>query len=111
MHVESIGSGAPLLLIHGWGMHGGVWEEVAQKLAADFRVHSVDLPGYGKSARIDLPPQGRWRWPPLRISRFVDEIVELLATQFSEPLTVCGWSLGGRSHCAGRRANLIKCGA
>ncbi len=26
----------------------------------------------------------------------LNEIVELLATQFSEPLTVCGWSLGGQ---------------
>ena len=49
LHIESIGSGAPLLLIHGWGMHGGVWDEVAQELAADFRVHRVDLPGYGYS--------------------------------------------------------------
>jgi len=40
LHVESVGSGEPLLLIHGWGMHGGVWADVAQKLAADFRVHS-----------------------------------------------------------------------
>lgn len=89
MHIEVTGSGAPLLLIHGWGMHGGVWDEVAQKLAADFRVHSIDLPGYGKSARIDLPPQERGL-------DSLDEIVELLATQFSEPLTVCGWSLGGQ---------------
>ncbi|MBU1777958.1 MAG: alpha/beta fold hydrolase, partial [Gammaproteobacteria bacterium] len=52
LHVESIGSGEPLLLIHGWGMHGGVWTDVAQKLSEDFQVLSVDLPGYGYSRDV-----------------------------------------------------------
>ncbi len=82
MHVDSIGSGAPLLLIHGWGMHGGVWSEVAQKLAADFRVHSVDLPGYGYSkAEKEMT---------------LDAIVDELSACFPEPLNVCGWSMGGQ---------------
>ena len=33
LHVDSYGSGAPLLLIHGWGMHGGMWGGVAERLA------------------------------------------------------------------------------
>jgi pimeloyl-[acyl-carrier protein] methyl ester esterase len=82
LHVESTGSGKPLLLIHGWGMHGGVWSDVAQKLAFDFRVHSVDLPGFGASAPL---PQTN-----------LDSLVQALSQQFSEPLNVCGWSLGGQ---------------
>lgn len=82
MHVESSGSGTPLLLIHGWGMHGGVWEDVAQKLAADFRVHNVDLPGYGYSRAVKVTT--------------LDAIVEELSVSFVEPLSVCGWSLGGQ---------------
>jgi pimeloyl-[acyl-carrier protein] methyl ester esterase len=94
MHVESVGSGAPLLLIHGWGMHGGVWSEVAQKLVADFRVHSIDLPGYGYSVGRDSSRLGDdvGMNPDLQI----DAIVDRLAVQFSEPLSVCGWSLGGQ---------------
>jgi pimeloyl-[acyl-carrier protein] methyl ester esterase len=84
LHVESRGSGAPLLLIHGWGMHGGVWNEVAQKLATDFRVHSVDLPGYGFSKTEKAEGGG------------LDFIVDELSSAFSEPLAVCGWSLGGQ---------------
>lgn len=49
LHVETLGSGAPLVLLHGWGMHGGVWAEVAQQLAEEFCVHVVDLPGHGFS--------------------------------------------------------------
>lgn len=82
LHVERIGSGAPLVLLHGWGMHGGVWTGVAQKLAADFCVHSVDLPGNGASA--PLPETN------------LDALVLALSAQFSEPITVCGWSLGGQ---------------
>jgi pimeloyl-[acyl-carrier protein] methyl ester esterase len=82
LHVESIGSGEPLLLIHGWGMHGGVWDDVAQRLAADFRVHCVDLPGYGQS------PAGK--------GFSLDSVADELSGSFSEPLAVCGWSLGGQ---------------
>ena len=49
LHVESFGKGASLLLIHGWGMHGGVWDKVAARLAQNFRVLTVDLPGHGLS--------------------------------------------------------------
>lgn len=82
LHIESTGSGAPILLIHGWGMHSGVWEEVAQRLAADFRVHSADLPGYGYSKAEKITT--------------LDAIIDELSAGFDEPLAVCGWSLGGQ---------------
>jgi len=81
LHVESHGSGASLLLIHGWGMHGGIWSSVVPQLAQRFRVHCVDLPGYGTS--VPLPNYG------------LEDMVQALSAQFDEPLTVCGWSLGG----------------
>jgi pimeloyl-[acyl-carrier protein] methyl ester esterase len=101
MHVESLGSGSPILLIHGWGMHGGVWEDVAQKLAADFRVFSVDLPGYGYSKNVGWAERSDthhnlddgYRYAP---SILLDALVEELSACFSEPLNVCGWSLGGQ---------------
>jgi len=60
LHLESQGSGAPLLLIHGWGMHGGMWGQVAAQLAQSFTVHSVDLPGHGYShSKLPSPAGGR----------------------------------------------------
>ncbi len=89
LHVETQGSGEPLLLIHGWGMHGGMWGQVAGKLAESYRVHSVDLPGHGHS----LMPSSN----TLSLRReLLDEIVDQLAECFTEPLTLCGWSLGGQ---------------
>ena len=82
LHVESHGSGAPLLLIHGWGMHGGIWGSVVPQLAQRFHVHCVDLPGNGASA--PLPNYD------------LDALVYTLSAQLDESLTVCGWSLGGQ---------------
>lgn len=109
LHVEERGAGAPLLLIHGWGMHGGMWDGIAESLAQDFRVLAVDLPGHGWSGKGEgrrakgspLPQAGEGggeRVPfTLSASPFsLDAIVDALAAQFDEPLTVCGWSLGGQ---------------
>lgn len=83
LHVEEYGSGEPLLLIHGWGMHGGMWGDIAERLAQDFRVIAVDLPGHGLSGKSEG-------------SFSLDDLVDALEEQFGEPLPVCGWSLGGQ---------------
>lgn len=82
LRVESLGSGNPLLLIHGWGMHSGMWGQVAEQLAQTHRVHLVDLPGHGGSAAC--APYG------------LDTLVQRLSAKFNEPLVVAGWSLGGQ---------------
>ena len=87
LHIESRGAGAPLLLIHGWGMHGGIWGNVVAQLAQHFRVHCVDLPGYGASpiiAQYDL-------------DGLVQKLSEHWHTEYDDqPLALCGWSLGGQ---------------
>ena len=102
LHVDSYGSGAPLLLIHGWGMHGGMWGGVAEQLAEHFRVLAVDLPGHGYSKLgKGEGERGKGQEQVLPISLLpspfsMDAIVDELAAQFDEPLAVCGWSLGGQ---------------
>ena len=32
LHVQTIGEGPELVLLHGWGMHSGVWQTVAEAL-------------------------------------------------------------------------------
>ncbi|MDP1939897.1 MAG: pimeloyl-ACP methyl ester esterase BioH [Gallionella sp.] len=100
LHAETSGSGAPLLLIHGWGMHGGMWGRVPEQLAQHFQVLAVDLPGHGLSRRVGTPlcPRGlssgrAGKNPALPT---LDAIVDQLSAQFTGPLTVCGWSLGGQ---------------
>lgn len=55
LRVERLGRrGPPLVLIHGWAFHSGVWDPVARVLAGGFSVYLVDLPGHGAS-RDPLP--------------------------------------------------------
>lgn len=70
-----------LVLLHGWGMHGGIWAGVAERLAEHFTVHAVDLPGYGEEAAVS--PYG------------LEQLAASLARRFPGPVRVCGWSLGG----------------
>jgi pimeloyl-[acyl-carrier protein] methyl ester esterase len=84
LHVESSGSGPPLVLLHGWAMHSGVWGPLVPALALRHRVHAVDLPGHGGSAAV----------PPTTLDALVDAVAAGFAAE-AEPVTVIGWSLGG----------------
>lgn len=80
LHHETIGQGPDLLLLHGWGLHGGVWSTVAGALARTHRLHIVDLPGHGRS-----PSDGAWRLP---------EIADRLHELMPAGSVWLGWSLG-----------------
>lgn len=43
------GSGPPLLLIHGWGVHYSIWENIAPLLRTQFTLIMIELPGLGES--------------------------------------------------------------
>jgi pimeloyl-ACP methyl ester carboxylesterase len=49
IYCSDAGKGAPILLIHGYLESSEVWNGFGEKLAAKFRVISVDLPGHGLS--------------------------------------------------------------
>jgi len=50
LYTQTGGSGPDLVLIHGWGLHGGIWGEFVPLLETAFRVTRVDLPGHGRSS-------------------------------------------------------------
>ncbi len=81
MHVERVGAGPDLVLIHGWAMHGGVFAPLVRQLRERFRLHLVDLPGHGFS-RDDTTPLE----PP--------RIAEVLLAQLPRAVWL-GWSFGG----------------
>ncbi|RRH98030.1 alpha/beta hydrolase [Mesorhizobium tamadayense] len=47
----SIGSGAPLVLVHGTPFSSHVWHRIAPALARNHTVYFYDLPGYGRSGK------------------------------------------------------------
>ena len=54
IHIESVGAGPPLLLLHGFGLHGGLFAPILPALALGHRVHVADLPGHGHSAPLTI---------------------------------------------------------
>ena len=84
LSVDSAGHGPPLVLLHGWAMHSGVWGGIVAQLARSHRVHAVDLPGHGHSAPV----------APCTLDAMVAAVDASLADE-ARPLAVLGWSLGG----------------
>lgn len=81
LHIDVHGRGAPLVLLHGWAMHGGVFAPLVERLADRFELHVVDLPGHGLSrdSAVPLSP---------------DAVVEAVAARVPAAPWL-GWSLGG----------------
>ncbi len=79
LHIESAGQGQDLVMLHGWGMNSAVFSPLKAELS-DFRVHYVDLPGYGHS-RPRAGAIGDW--------------VTLIAERTPRNSVWLGWSLGG----------------
>jgi pimeloyl-[acyl-carrier protein] methyl ester esterase len=84
LSVESVGHGPPLVLLHGWAMHSGIWGPMVAHLARRRRVHAVDLPGHGHSAPI----------APCTLDAIVAAVDAALDGE-ARPLDVLGWSFGG----------------
>ena len=93
LHVERSGRGPDLLLIHGWGLHGGIFQTVAPALAARFRLHIVDLPGHGRSPL----PEGDYT---------LEALAGMLAAAVPADSHWLGWSLGGRIALTGAALGL-----
>jgi len=82
LFVQSEGNGPDLVLLHGWGMHGGIWDGVAPQLAQRFRLHRIDLPGHGFSSALPL--------------HSLEKLTASIASYVPANSIVCGWSLGGQ---------------
>src|SRR5918996_3022631 len=46
---RELGSGPPVLLLHGWPTSSFLWREVMRPIAERNRVVALDLPGFGAS--------------------------------------------------------------
>lgn len=71
-------SALPLVLLHGWGSHAGVWADVIAGLDLGHAVIAPDFPGEGSAACT------------------IEEVVDELAAIAPERCVIAGWSLGGQ---------------
>jgi len=81
LHHQTLGAGKPIVLIHGWAMHSGIWQDFAEQLAGHYQVTLVDLPGHGHSGPLT----------PFTLENITDRLAQTLP---DGPCCWLGWSLG-----------------
>jgi pimeloyl-ACP methyl ester carboxylesterase len=88
---QSTGTGPQVLLLHGFGESGFVWESLAEKLSDEYSVLVPDLPGTGGSDLIsDMSMEGQ--------ARCVQQVAVWLGW---ERYVLIGHSMGGYISLAG----------
>lgn len=81
IHQQTFGKGKSIVLVHGWAMHSGIWRNFARQLAQHYQVTCIDLPGHGRSEKID--------------AFTLEQISEVLVNAVSDESSCwLGWSLG-----------------
>ncbi|MGM0575986.1 MAG: alpha/beta fold hydrolase [Myxococcota bacterium] len=81
-----MGSGPPLVLLHGILDTHRTWRRVAPHLARRFRVLMPDLPGHGQSGRPDAPYTLAW---------YAQMVAGWMEAVGADRAFVCGHSFGG----------------
>ncbi len=89
LYVELVGTGPPLLLLHGFTGNRQTWQPLVPALAARHTLVMVDLIGHGAS---DAPAD------PARyaIEQCVADLLALLDYLHLAQIDLCGYSMGGR---------------
>lgn len=89
-HVLEQGRGQPLLLVHGFPLDHTMWRAQVSELAKDCRVIAPDLRGFGQSSPITADDA------VVTMAQYADDLAALLcALNINEPVTFCGFSMGG----------------
>jgi len=87
LQVAERGQGQPLLLVHGYPLDHAMWRGQLDGLAETCRLIAPDLRGFGAS---DVTPG------TATMAQMADDLAGLLdALKISEPVVLCGLSMGG----------------
>ena len=89
LHVETWGSGPPLLLLHGFTGSAATWAPHLPCFAARARVVALDLLGHGES---DAPRDA----DRYRMARAAEDLAAVLDGLGIDAAAVLGYSMGGR---------------
>jgi len=87
---EAVGSGPPLLVLHGLFGSSGNWRGIARELAATHSVYSVDLRNHGASPWADS----------MDYLEMADDVLQLIERLGLDRPTVMGHSMGGKTAMA-----------
>ena len=83
---EEMGSGEPLILLHGNGEDHTIFDNVAKQFAKQYHVIAIDTRGHGKSPLGD---------EPFSLYQFAEDLNEFMNEQKIEKANILGFSDGG----------------
>lgn len=87
LHVKDMGSGPPVILIHGWPLTGDMWEfQTLALLEAGYRVITYDRRGFGQSGH---PADG------YTYDVFADDLAAVIDHLGVPSVALVGFSMGG----------------
>ncbi len=86
LHVRSVGTGRPLILLHPVGLDSTFWDGLVQPLSRRYRVLAVDTAGHGMSADAQRPG---------RMADRVADVIDLILRESLGPVALVGVSFGG----------------
>jgi len=86
LHSNILGSGEPLLIIHGFLGMGDNWKSLGRKFSEDYEVHLIDQRNHGRSFHAD----------EFSNEILVDDLVDYIAYYQLEKVNVLGHSMGGK---------------
>jgi len=85
------GEGIPAVLLHGFLEDKNTWGNFAEKLAKDFKVINIDLPGHGKSDLMAETATPKY---------MAKAVAEVLKAEDIPKAFIIGHSMGGYAACA-----------
>jgi pimeloyl-ACP methyl ester carboxylesterase len=82
---QTLGRGAPLVLVHGVGMQSAAWAPQIAYFSDKYQVIALDMPGHGGSSPLDQDAQ---------LVDFVDWLASVLTDLNLGPVALAGHSMG-----------------
>ncbi len=87
LNVQDSGSGPVILFVHGFPLDHTMWQHQVAEFSRDHRCIAPDLRGFGQSGVTN---------GVATMEQFADDLAALLdALHITEPITLCGLSMGG----------------
>src|SRR5215510_2003451 len=83
---DDIGSGFPVVFLHGFPLNRTMWEPQVTALVGEFRCITIDMRGFGGSGG---------GMPPHTVDQYADDVAGVLDTLGIERAVIAGLSMGG----------------
>jgi pimeloyl-ACP methyl ester carboxylesterase len=80
------GKGNPVIFLHGFPMHHGVWDDFGDRFKNSNTVITPDLPGFGKSPVLP---------PGFSLAQVAEQLIQLVLDEALNNCVLIGHSLGG----------------